>query len=273
MNAEKIFREFAKDLSHAFEWNIPKDYDYEGEIARFEDAFFPHVVKILMKDVSFWDEPRVVFGKNVSEVWNANENVIESIWKHLQTCMFAAFVTGDIKTKIGKVIDVFKGYWGERGGTNAEVDRILNDENSKSNIAELLEFVMESRLAKMVTQLFESIDVSELGLNLENPEELIHLVQNPESPAVQKITQKIKGLLEDKIRKGEFSKEVLERELETIKAKVQELFGNVLNDALGGRRAEVPSAVLMSNSPEARRARMLARLQRKHKEKNSNVEQ
>ena len=132
---------------------------------------------------------------------------------------------------------------------------------------------MESRLAKMVTQLFESIDVSELGLNLENPEELMELIRNPESPVVQKITQKIRGIFEEKLRKGEFSKEMLEREMETIKAKIQELFGNVLNDALGGRRAEVPSAVLMSNSPEARRARMLARLQRKHKEKNSNVEQ
>jgi hypothetical protein len=62
---------------------------------------------------------------------------------------------------------------------------------------------------------------------------------------------------------------VIIREIETIKAKVIDLFGNVFKDALGGRRAEVPSAVMVGNSPEARRARMIARLQRKLRDKNS----
>jgi hypothetical protein len=47
------------------------------------------------------------------------------------------------------------------------------------------------------------------------------------------------------------------------------LFGNIFNDAIGGRKADVPSSVMIGNSPEARRQRMLARLQRKVQEKNS----
>jgi hypothetical protein len=38
---------------------------------------------------------------------------------------------------------------------------------------------------------------------------------------------------------------------------------------LGGRRGETPVATLMGNSPEARRQRMIARMQRKLREKNS----
>ena len=59
-------------------------------------------------------------------------------------------------------------------------------------------------------------------------------------------------------------------EIEAIKAKVMSLFGNVFNDALGGRRqGNVPAAAIMGNSPEARRQRMIARMQRKLQEKNS----
>jgi hypothetical protein len=47
------------------------------------------------------------------------------------------------------------------------------------------------------------------------------------------------------------------------------LFGNIFNDALGGRKSDVSASTLMANSPEARRQRMIARMQRKVREKNS----
>jgi len=53
------------------------------------------------------------------------------------------------------------------------------------------------------------------------------------------------------------------RDFENIKVKIQEAFGDMFNDMLGGRKADVPSNVIISNTPEARRARMLARLRRK----------
>ena len=74
--------------------------------------------------------------------------------------------------------------------------------------------------------------------------------------------------LQSKLQRGELTQQQLQGDIEGLKLKVQGLFGNVLNESLlGGRRADVPSTVLMSNSPEARRQRMLARLQRKQREK------
>jgi hypothetical protein len=57
--------------------------------------------------------------------------------------------------------------------------------------------------------------------------------------------------------------------MEAVKAKITSIFGNIFNDALGGRQTDIPSAALLGNSPEARRQRMLARLQKKQREKNS----
>jgi hypothetical protein len=71
------------------------------------------------------------------------------------------------------------------------------------------------------------------------------------------------------MQRGEFTQHTITAEVEAIKAKVQSLFGNMFNEMLGGRRADVPAAVLMGNTPEARRQRMLARLQKKQREKNS----
>jgi hypothetical protein len=149
------------------------------------------------------------------------------------------------------------------------VTRILNDEKSEGHFKEILEYVMNCRLAKLFTEIVESFDVKELELNFENPMEIVDMLKNPEHPTVQKVVKKIQGMIEEKIRKGHLTQQTIVSEVEAIKAKVIGLFGNVFNDALGGRKADVPAAVMLGNSPEARRQRMLARLQRKVREKNS----
>jgi hypothetical protein len=53
------------------------------------------------------------------------------------------------------------------------------------------------------------------------------------------------------------------RDIENIKVKIQEAFGDMFNDMLGGRKADVPASAILGNTPEARRARMMARLRRK----------
>ena len=128
---------------------------------------------------------------------------------------------------------------------------------------------MNCRLAKLFTELVESIDLTDLNLNFENPMEIVEMIKNPEHPTIQKVVKRIQSMIEDKIKKGQLTQQVIASEVEAIKAKVMSLFGNVFNDALGGRKADVSSAVLMGNSTEARRQRMLARLQRKLREKNS----
>ena len=159
--------------------------------------------------------------------------------------------------------------WGASGQENDEVSKLLNDEESEGHFKEILEYLQDTRLAKIFMKLVEEIDITELDLNFENPQELIETLKNPENPKMKKVISKIQGLIQDKMQKGEFTQQQIIGEVEGIKAKVQSLFGNVFNDMLGGRKADVPAGVLMGNSPEARRQRMLARLQKKQRDKNS----
>lgn len=128
---------------------------------------------------------------------------------------------------------------------------------------------MNSRLVKIFTTFMKTIDIGDFELNFDNPAELIELLKDPENPKIKGVITKIQGIIKDKVRKGEIDQKVIMTEVEAIKAKIMGLFGNIFNDALGGRKADVPSAVLTGNSPEARRQRMIARLQRKLHEKNS----
>jgi hypothetical protein len=79
--------------------------------------------------------------------------------------------------------------------------------------------------------------------------------------------KKVKTTLEDKVRRGEFTKEMLASDIEKIKLKIQTAFGDMFNEALGGRKADVAPQVILGNTPEARRARMIARMRRKVAEK------
>jgi hypothetical protein len=145
----------------------------------------------------------------------------------------------------------------------------LNDEKSEGRFQEIIDFVLNSRLAKIFTNIVESIDISDFDLNISDPAEIIELIKNPENPMIKKMTDKIQNTIKQKIQRGEFTQQTIISEIECIKAKLVGLFGNIFNDALGGRKGDTSAATLMSNSPEARRQRMIARMQRKLQEKNS----
>lgn len=260
MNAKKSFLAFHDDLSSRFpeaEFAPYKDTDP----AEFEELITPIVLKIMQKDKSIFDEEFTVFGVNVSPLFPRNPDMF---WKNIQKCGIAAFLGGDIKTKINKLAESVKDVWGGSGHSMDEIEKVLGTEESRSKVSEILEFVMTTRIAKVVTSLAESIDISELGIDFENPEELLKSFQAEEvSPVMEKIIKKIKTTLEEKVRRGEFTKEMLAADIEAIKVKVQLAFGDMFTDMLGGRKADVDSKVILGNSPEARRARMLARMQRK----------
>jgi hypothetical protein len=116
----------------------------------------------------------------------------------------------------------------------------------------------------------ESFDPADFELDIKDPAELIELLKDPENPTVKKVIAKIQNTIKEKVRRGEINQNTIASEMEAIKAKIMSLFGNIFNDALGGRRqGGAPPAALMGNSPEARRQRMIARMQRKLQEKNS----
>jgi len=262
MDVNAVFKQFVVDIfpDETIEINTV------AAVAEFE-LFYPHVSLIIQKDSSFFNEDRTVFGRNLSKIDSAKHDLI---FKNLVPCLIASFFHGDIKKKVGKVSEIIKNLWNASGQTNDAVTNILNDEASEGRFKDILDFILQSRLVKIFTSLMESFDVSEFELNVENPAELLEMVKDPENPAIKKIVTKIQNTIKDKIRKGEFDQNTIANEIEAIKAKIMSLFGNVFNDALGGRRqGNAPAAVIMGNSPEARRQRMIARLQRKLQEKNS----
>jgi hypothetical protein len=262
MDIAGVLKQFVTDIfpDETIEINI------DSAVAEFE-AFYPHVSLIIQKDSSFFNEDRTVFGRNLSKLEDTKRGLI---FKSLVPCMIASFFHGDIKQKVGKISDIVKNLWNASGQKNDAVTNILNDEASEGRFKDILDFVLQSRLVKIFTSIMESFDMSEFELNIEDPAELIEMMKNPENPAIKKIVTKIQNTIKDKIRKGEFDQNTIANEIEAIKAKVMSLFGNVFNDALGGRRqGNVPAAAIMGNSPEARRQRMIARMQRKLQEKNS----
>jgi hypothetical protein len=265
MDAKKSFKAFRDELCSAItdtEFSPYKDTDP----TEFETLVTPSILKVFQKDKTLFDTHFVVFGVNLSPYFPEHS---ELLWKHIQKCSITSFLSGDVKGKLNNLASSVKNIWGNTHTTD-EIEKLLGTEESRNKVSEILEFIMTTRLARVVISLVESIDISELGINLEDPEEITKLLQQGENnPIIEKIMRKIKTTLEDKVRKGEFTKEMLAADIETIKLKVQVAFGDVFNDMLGGRKADVPARVILGNTPEARRARMMARLHRKLDERKS----
>ena len=231
------------------------------------EAFYPHIVSIVQRSPDFFTDERILFDGNLSLAFDSCEHIHDEIWKHLQMSIIASFMTGDIKQKIGTIIGTVKSLWSASGQQSTELDTILNDENTEANLQELFEFVTNLRTAKVFMEILEEIDVPSLGVSLDNPMELVDIIRNQNHPTMQKCIHAVQRVLKQKAERGQLTQQQLTGDIEAVKLKVQSLFGNVFNDFLGGRKADVPSSVMMSNNPEARRQRMLARLQRKQREK------
>ena len=259
MNTSKFLEEFAKAVFPGEEIDI----DVSKAVSEFEE-FYPDIVKIIQKDESFFRVERIVFGRNLSDVENR-----EALWNNMIGCMLASFLHGDIRKKTEKIVGLIKNIWNASGQENDEVTRILNDEKSESRFKELIDFVLNTRMVKVCKSMLETFDFSDIELSIDDPKEIIEMIKDPNNPIVHKIKKRVETAIQDKLKRGELSPQMIEQEIETIKRKVIGLFGDMFNDALGGRRGDIPSAVLTGNSPEARRQRMLARMQRRLDEKNS----
>uniref|UniRef100_A0A6C0CHS8 Uncharacterized protein n=1 Tax=viral metagenome TaxID=1070528 RepID=A0A6C0CHS8_9ZZZZ len=267
MDTTKIFEGFLNEVRKAFPdvSPVPK---FEDDLKTIE-TYYPDALKILQRDDTFFTEKaRTLFGVDLTALWK-RECPKEELWKHFQMCMIGGFLHGDIKDKIGSIIEIFKSYWTGTGNQSDEVNKILNDKNSEDHFKSILEFIMNTRIAKLFTNIIEQIDPSEFNLNIESPEQLMEMVRDPENPVVKKLVNKIQNLLKGKMQRGEITQQQITAEVEAIKAKVTSLFGDMFNDALGLNKGDTPAAVLVGNSPEARRQRMLARLQKKQRDKNS----
>ena len=263
MDSSSVFEVFFAGLKTKYP-DLSYSYDLDAAVKDTE-AFYPSAIQILQKDKAFFSVERPIFGINLSDL-----SVDDELWKHVQFATIASFFHGDIKTKFGNILKTVKSLMSGNGGENEEISKILNDESSEGHLEALYTYIMETRIVKIVMEILEQMDLTQMDVgDIESPEQLLEMIRNPEHPVLKKFIARVRGLLEDKLKCGSFTQHQMMEEVEGIKAKVQSLFGNALGEALGvgGRRADVPASVLTSNSPEARRQRMLARLQRKRNEK------
>lgn len=121
----------------------------------------------------------------------------ETIWKKLQLSLFASFLHGDVKKKVESLFDLIKGMW---EGKDDDISKIINDEKSEGHFKEILDFIMNTRLAKIFTKMIEEFDFSDIDLNFEDPDELIELFKNPDHPKIQKLVNKVQNVIKEKVQ-------------------------------------------------------------------------
>ena len=231
-----------------------------------EDTLLPHLLRILKKDNTLFAEIELFPGVKVP--WEGTEKE----WSLINMALMYSVLHGDPKEKFGKIFETLKGLVPGGSAQADEISKILEDEETQSSFQEILDLVMNTRLASIMGDIAQSVSYEDLDLDFENPEKILEMLRNPqESPVLQELMDRAKMIMEDRIKSGKINQQELVREIEMIRAKFQSSFGKYLNEMIvgdaGGGTTGNTSQQILSNSPDARRARMLARLQKKQKEK------
>lgn len=246
------------------EFGIPRAS--EDLFAHLETTLLPHLLRVIQKDNTLLAEVELFPGLKVDRIWDGSDDA----WSRLHMALLHSVLHGDPKEKFGKIMETVKSMIPGNSAQADEISQILNDEENQSSIKEILELLMNTRLASIVGDIAQSLQFADLELDFEDPQKLIEMFRNPsEHPVLQEIMSRAQTILEDRIRSGKINQQELIREIEMIRAKFQSAFGRYLNEAIvgdaGGGTTGNTSQQILSNSPEARRARMLARLQKKQK--------
>lgn len=231
-----------------------------------ENTLLPHLLRVLQKDKTLLAEVELFPGMKVDDVWDNSDEA----WKLVHMALLYSVLHGNPKEKFGRILEAVKGIVPGTDEHASQINAILEDEENQSSFKEILDLIMNTRLASLVGDIAQSIQFADLGIDFENPEALLQMLRNPtESPALKELMERAQTILEDKIKSGHINQQELVREIEMVRAKFQSTFGKYLNEMVvgdaGGGTTGNTSAQILSNHPDARRARMLARLQKKQK--------
>jgi hypothetical protein len=232
-----------------------------------EQTFLPHLLRVLQKDNTLLSEVELFPGIKVE--WEGTEDQ----WKKLHMALVYSVLHGDPKEKFGSLFESIKNLvpgLGGAAGQKSEIESILEDEETKSAMSEIMELIMSTRLVSLVGDILGSLSFESLGLDLENPESILEMLRNPQEHAgLKELMERAKAILEDRVKSGKLNPQDLRRDIEMIRAKFQSSFGKYLNEAILGEQTGNATGntaeQILSNHPDARRARMVARLQKKQK--------
>jgi hypothetical protein len=258
--------EHLRNLVELFKEQHPQLKAREELFQHIETTFLPHLLRVVQRDDTLFAEVELFPGIKVD--WKGGDDN----WKKVHMAMIYSVLHGDPKEKFGKIMEAVKGMI--PGGTAQadEMEKILADEDTQSSMGEMLELVMSTRLVSIVGDVISSLQFADLDLNLEDPEQVMELLRNPqENAALKEVMDRARAILEEKVKSGKINPKELQRDIENIRAKFQSSFGKFLNQAVLGEDAGNTTGntaqQILSNHPDARRARMLARLQKKQQQK------
>jgi hypothetical protein len=121
-------------------------------------------------------------------------------------------------------------------------------------------------------EMLETFKIEQFGieeLDFSDPAKILELLKNPDNEVMKKAMSVVGGFIERKIKSGSLKKEDLIAEMEMLREKFKHSLGKIFQEGVFGEapRETQRAEVLLSSSPDARRARMLARLQRKVQER------
>ena len=269
----KILKECLDDMRTEFpsvapvlDANYGETIDYPAEVERFKTLVQPHFMAAIKKEDVLFTEPREFLrGIDFSELYkDASEKKKEALWNYTRMFLMSSYLGSDI-------METVKGLWSKFTGKDStdEVDEILKNESTQDGLQDLLETLKETRIFKLGMEVMENLNVEALGLeaiDFTDIPALMEMVKNPEHPVTKKAISSVQKIIEQKMRSGSLKKEDFVREIEMLKEKFKHSIGKLFKTEFFGEPGDRPTASaadLTSNHPEARRARMLARLQRK----------
>jgi len=269
----KILKECLDDMRTEFpsvapvlDANYGETIDYPAEVERFKTLVQPHFMAAIKKEDALFTEPREFLrGIDFSELYkDASEKKKEALWNYTRMFLMSSYLGSDI-------METVKGLWSKFTGKDStdEVDEILKNESTQNGLQDLLETLKETRIFKLGMEVMENLNVEALGLeaiDFTDIPALMEMVKNPEHPVTKKAISSVQKIIEQKMRSGSLKKEDFVREIEMLKEKFKHSIGKLFKTEFFGEPGDRPTASaadLTSNHPEARRARMLARLQRK----------
>ena len=260
-----------RNLVNLFREEHPGLKAREELFEHIEKTFLPHLLRVLQKDNTLLSEVDLFPGIKVA--WEGTEDQ----WKKLHMALLYSVLHGDPKEKFGTLLESVKkaipGMGGE-GSTSQtdEIQKILDDEDTKGALSEILELIMSTRLVSLVGDILANLSFDDLDIDIENPESLLDLLKNPqEHKGLNELMERAKMILEERVSTGKINPNELRRDIEMIRAKFQSSFGKYLNEAIlgedSGNTTGNTAQQILSNHPDARRARMLARLQKRQQQK------
>ena len=277
LDTAKIIRECLEDLSKEFPSTCDilktnyEEFNCDAEVAYLKEHLQPHCMDLLKKNPDLFKVPRFFLrGVDFSAVIHGaeTEDQEEKVWTHARTLLMASYMGADVMNTIKTIWSTVTG----KASTD-EIDEILKEETTQSGVEEMLDTLKETRIFKLGMEVAENINVERLGLDkidFTDIAGLMEMIKNPEHPVTKRAISAVQGMIEQKMRSGSLRKEDFVAEIEMLKEKFKDTIGKIFKTELfgdspaGGAGAGTHTAQeIMSNHPEARRQRMLARLQRK----------